>query len=169
MNIKAIMPIFAAGLLTLTACSSVKKRAKNYLSENNHTLRTYNEVISADNIQSKLDSVAYRDVFNSTKAAKDSTLNAEFNKIATKMRGTGIGWERFVDINKRLENEGIKIKDFDKINLTDSSIDNDMVRINKRQHYADDWAYRKFFTKIGIMNDSIAKICDKISIKICPL
>lgn len=167
MNIKAIMPICAAGLLTLTACSDVKKRAKDYLSENNHTLRTYNEVISADNIQSKLDSVAYRDVFNSTKASKDSTLDAEFNKITTKMRGTGSGWERWVDINKRLENEGIKLKDFDKIDLTDTSID-DGVRINKRQHYADDWAYRKFFTKIGIMNDSIAKICDNISIKIRP-
>lgn len=176
-SLKTFFPA-AAGLFALTSCNAVDDRAKNYMQETNHTQKELNAITenSYDDVekQSMLDSAAYRDIFNSTQAAKDSSKIADFNKIAAGMRAkdrkSGDYWSRFYDINDKLVNAGITIKDFDRIDETDTNclVDPDDVRTARRQHYADDWAYRTFFKKIGIYKDSIAKKCDEISEKIRP-
>ena len=172
-SLKTFMPIAAAGMLSLASCETVQDRAKDYMSGTNRTQKELEELTNntnAQTIQYKLDSLAYRDIFNSTQAAKDSTCAAEFNKVAAKMRPETNGgmWDDIYAVDDKLIREGISIKEFNEIKEKDSWLKDDRKRVNTSQHYADDWAYRKLFEKIGIMNDSIAKKCDEVSEKIRP-
>lgn len=172
-SFKTYMPMAAAGMLSLSSCETVYDRAQKYMSETNRTQLELEELTREEEestVQSRLDSLAYRDIFNSTQAAKDSVHVAEFNKIAAKMRPNVKGdmWDKIAAINIRMVKEGISIKELEEIKDKDSMFKTDPKRVLTRQHYADDWAYRKFFSKIGIMNDSIAKKCDEVSKKIRP-
>ena len=172
-SLKTFMPIAAAGMLSLASCETVQDRAKDYMSGTNRTQKELEELTNntnAQTIQYKLDSLAYRDIFNSTQAAKDSTCAAEFNKVAAKMRPETNGgmWDDIYAVDDKLIREGISIKEFNEIKEKDSWLKDDRKRVNTSQHYADDLAYRKLFEKIGIMNDSIAKKCDEVSEKIRP-
>ena len=173
-SFKTFMPMAVAGMLSLASCETVNDRARKYMSETNRTQMELEELTRGEDegtIQSRLDSLAYRDIFNSTQAAKDSVHVAEFNKIAAKMRPNVKGgnmWDKIAAINIRMVKEGISIKELEEIKDKDSMFKTDPKRVLTRQHYADDWAYRKFFSKIGIMNDSIAKKCDEVSKKIRP-
>lgn len=172
-SLKTFMPLAAAGMLSLSSCETVNDRAQKYMSETNRTQLELEELTQGENegtVQSRLDSLAYRDIFNSTQAAKDSTHVAEFNKIAATMRSgvQGDMWDKIAAIDVRMVKEGISIKELEEIKDKDSMFKTDPKRVLIRQHYADDWAYRKFFSKIGIMNDSIAKKCDEVSKKIRP-
>ena len=172
-SLKTFMPIATAGMLSLASCETVQDRAKDYMSGTNRTQKELEEVTNntnAQTIQYKLDSLAYRDIFNSTQAAKDSTCAAEFNKVAAKMRPETNGgmWDDIYAVDDKLIREGISIKEFNEIKEKDSWLKDARKRVNTSQHYADDWAYRKLFEKIGIMNDSIAKKCDEVSEKIRP-
>ena len=87
-SLKTFMPVAAAGLLGLSACSDVKERAKDYMQDRPYS--EYAELTNTKNhafVQSRLDSMAYRDIFNGTKLAEDSASVAEFNKIAASLRG----------------------------------------------------------------------------------
>ena len=85
-SIKTILPVAAAGLMALaTSCSTATERAEKYMEETNRTQAELN-AIKSGNVQSKLDSIAYRDIFMGTEAAKDSANLAEFNKIAARLR-----------------------------------------------------------------------------------
>lgn len=172
-SLKTFMPAAAAGLLTLSACNDVYDRAAEYMADKPHS--EYLEVTGSHNaiiIQSKLDSVAYRDIFMGTKAAKDSALVAEFNKIAGKTRGYDNSelrlWEKKEKIRESIIKQGITTRELKAIDRHDSYSNGDVSRVNLFQHYADDWAYRKFFKKAGIMNNEIAKQCDEVSEKIRP-
>lgn len=173
-SLKTFMPAAAAGLLTLSACDSVKDRAADYMADRSYS--EYLEVTSGNNltfVQSKLDSVAYRDIFNGTKAAKDSTLVAEFNKIAASTRGYDSKvpdvWQRKEYIKKNIVNQGITTRELKAIEDKDDRLDDgDETRINKFQHFADDWAYRKFFKEKGLMTPELAKKCDEVPKKIRP-
>lgn len=172
-SFKTFMPMAVAGMLSLASCEMVNDRARKYMSETNRTQMELEELTRGEDegtIQSRLDSLAYRDIFNSTQAAKDSAHVAEFNKIAATMRSKVKGdmWDKIAAINIRMVKEGISIKELEEIKDKDSMFKTDQKRVLTRQHYADDWAYRKFFSKIGILNDSIAKKCDEVSKKIRP-
>lgn len=62
-SLKTFMPVAAAGLLGLSACSHVEERAKDYMQD-----KPYSEFVELTNtsnmtlIQSRLDSLAYRDI-----------------------------------------------------------------------------------------------------------
>lgn len=175
LSMKAIAPLATAGMLTLSSCNDVDNRANQYLSENNHSMNDYNNIKESNlciERQSKLDSIAYRDIFNSTQASKDSANVAEFNKIASKMRGKtdkiNNSENMLNSIKKKMADANISVKEFNSIEESSYKFRSSATVINNLQHHADDWAYRKFFKKIGIMNDSIAKKCDKISLKIRP-
>lgn len=166
-SFKTFLPIAAIGTVALTSCDSPSSKAETYMGD--RPRKEYLELINSKNellIQSKLDSMAYRDIFNGTNAAKDSTKVAEFNKIAAKMRpslGTKGTWKNYVEINKKLIRNGITIKEFKKINKTWSKFSTDTRNTLTCQHYADDWAYRKFFKKIGILDDKLNAKCDSVS------
>lgn len=172
-SFKTFMPLAAVGMLSLASCETVNDRAQKYMSETNRTQLELEELTQGEDentVQSRLDSLAYRDIFNSTQAAKDSAHVAEFNKIAATMRPKVQGdmWDKMAAIDIRMVKEGISIKELEEIKDKDSMFKTDPKRVLIRQHYADDWAYRKFFSKIGIMNDSIADKCDEVSKKIRP-
>ena len=171
-SLKTFIPAAAAGLLALTSCTSVKDRAKTYLADRPYT--EYQALTDTKNktlIQSRLDSTAYRDIFNGTKLAKDSASVAEFNKIAAEMRGyqpeETDHWNRREAVRNTLINKSITIQELDKIEPNDLLIA-DLQNTNRFQHDADDWAYRKFFTEKGIMTDELAKKCDEVSKLIRP-
>lgn len=171
-SLKTFMPVVAAGLLGLSACNDVKKRTEDYMQERPYS--EFKELTNTDDltlIQSRLDSMAYRDIFNGTKLAKDSASAAEFNKIAASLRGYSSNdgyFHRKAAIKERLINQGITTKDLSRIDFLFTIGDGDLERANKFQHYADDWAYRKFFTQKGIMTDELSKQCDEVSKKIRP-
>ena len=143
---KTILPIAAASTLMMSSC-------KNSVT---------NKQIFADNSlkQAELDSAAYRDIFNSTLAAKDSDKVQQFNNLAAYMKST------FNEIDRMLVDEGIsseeyKMEDFDLCDDKDTSC--------VYQHFADSWMYKNFFKKIGIMSDSIAQKCDEAAEKTKPI
>ena len=173
-SFKNLLPLAAAGLISLTtSCSSVTDRAKRYMAKNNHTQANYNLITESGKsriIQSKLDSVAYRDIFMGTKAAEDSTAVAEFNKIAAKMR---VSEDLPVDeamnaVENKLVEEGISAKEWQYI---DNIISEPLLLTSKStilQYSADNWAYRNFFKKIGILDDELNKKCDDMSLEVRP-
>ena len=174
LSIKSFMPLAAGSLLGLASCSQVENRAKNYINETNRSQAEYENIVSGDISrikQSRLDSLAFRDIFNSTEAAKDSAKVEEFNKIASRIRQKPektTRWSIISSIDNNLIQEGISTEELKNIRRKTPIFQDDLVRINMRQHYADSWAYKNFFKKIGIMNDSINKKCNEVSKKIRP-
>lgn len=168
---KPILPV-AVGLLALSACSNVNKRAEKYLADKPYAeYQAVTESSSTTLAQSKLDSIAYRDIFNGTQAAKDSALVAEFNEIAKKTRGYNDSTSvpnKILAVQQSLISQGISTKEFGEITRKPNSSDYYKRAANIIQHYADDWAYRKFFEKAGIMDDKIAAKCDEVSKQIRP-
>ena len=168
---KPILPV-AVGLLTLSACSNVNERAKKYLADKPYAeYAAITEDHSTTLTQSKLDSIAYRDIFNGTQAAKDSALVAEFNEIANKTRGYSdkdFCYDKECAIQRCLIAQGISTKEYDEVTNKYSFNNNGTRMANITQHYADDWAYRKFFEKAGIMDDKITAKCDEVSKQIRP-
>ncbi len=170
-SLKTFRPVALAGLLSLCACSDVTQRANDYMQDKPYS--EFVELTKPSNttlIQSRLDSLAYRDIFNGTKLANDSASVAEFNKIAASCRGyknEDDCSQRIIAITKGLTAQGVLTKDFTKIIDICNSFDG-LVKANKFQHYADYYAYRNFFAKKGIMTDELSKQCDEVSEKISP-
>ena len=166
---KIIMPAVFAGMVTLSACNNVKDRAAKYME--NRPYSEYKTLIDESNatlIQSKLDSLAYRDIFMGTQAATDSSNLAEFSKIAAATRGYDdkhYARERETKIKHQLVEQGITVKELKSMEKSIGSYCNFdvVVYVSKYQHYADDWAYRKFFKKIGILDEKLNQKCDSIS------
>ena len=178
LSLKTIMPITAAGILALASCNRVENRTKEYMKKHDYTQKSYDAIKSDVDelngrsliLQSRLDSMAYRNIFNTTQAAKDSAKIAEFEKIAASMRPDEIypPSDALYSIDEKLSENGISIKEMEEIKALVPMFDFSMARANIKQHLADDWAYRKFFKKIGILNDSVSKLCDDVSKEIRP-
>ena len=178
-SLKTMMPMIAASSIVAASCTYVSDNAKEYLKKNDRTQAEYNDLVKGLDLsneksnvvlQSRLDSLAYRDIFNSTQASKDSAKVADFNMIASKYRADFPKNEiNMVDsaknsIEKKLTDSKITIKDLDGIkSKVKQNLGRDVHSVVTMQHLADDWAYRKFFNKIGIYKDSIPQKCDEIS------
>jgi len=112
-------------------------------------------------MQSALDSVAYRKIFNSTQASKNLAAIKEFNTIASKTRAEGYVPSRYSTISKRrylpsssslykkLKDMNVSYKEFNAIEKVDDNIN--------LQYITDSVAYRRFFEKYNILNDSVVK------------
>lgn len=180
-------------LSSLTGCDSgitYNNKAEEYMADK--PAKEYlqmekgwrNEKMRYADIQSSLDSVAYKDIFNGTKAAKDSSKVAEFNKIAAKMKvdkNIKTYEEAFKNLDNKTLNMGITTKEH-KMNLKEynnyeykksvgrfiyNHIDNSKV-LQCRQFKADSIAYNKFFKKHNLLNDSVISQITKVSKKIKP-
>lgn len=170
-SMKTFMPAAAAALLTLGACSSVVERTEEYMKD--RPQKEVDMLLSGLDgsfkqqaiVQSRLDSTAYRDIFNGTYAAKNSALVEEFNKIAALYRADASATyesDIFKSIRTKLINNGIKTGELKKIYHPKQDY------VTGFQHMADDWAYRKFFQKIGILDSVTERQCDEVSEKIRP-
>lgn len=142
-NKRYVLPIIAAGALGLSSCQSQYSKAKEYCYHNNKTQKEFVELFSSDKYtQAKLDSMVYRDLFNQTYMANDSTAVAEFNKIATEYNV-----KKKTFISDIVEND-ISMKVYDQILAASNP--------STRQFIVDKYAYGNFFEKQGLMNGDLA-------------
>lgn len=109
--------------------------------------------------QAELDSTVYRNIFNTTAAAKDTDKVAQFNDVAADMKYT------FNEIDRMLTDEGISPKEY---NMGKFKLAEDVDTSRVYQHFADSWMYKNFFKKIGILTPEIAKKCDEAALKTKP-
>lgn len=109
--------------------------------------------------QAELDSTVYRNIFNTTAAAKDTDKVAQFNDVAADMKYT------FNEIDRILTDEGISPKEY---NMGKFKLAEDVDTSRVYQHFADSWMYKNFFKKIGILTPEIAKKCDEAALKTKP-
>ena len=152
---------FIPATMLATSCtkSTVANRTLDYAFKNNKTYEEVINVVKFSNNQSiqqaKLDSLAFRNIFNTTKAAKDPAKVAEFDKTAKDMQST------FNEIDRILTEKGISPKEY---NYNSFNLDKDLKDESvEYQYFADNWMYRKLFKKFGIMTDSVKVACDKVS------
>lgn len=155
---------------TLTSCEegSSRRNAGRYMQNKPQTelnevikhLKLPKTVYSWANTQSKLDSVAYRDIFNQTKAANDSLKIKEFNALAAKGKmeeGTP---------HKKLVFTNIPINEYDKIIDDARKIKNHAKYHERIQYTTDSINYRKFFNRnrllTGNLLDKFNAICKQI-------
>lgn len=171
MSIRSIIGGIVVGTTALfgSSCSnvgnstSVEKRAKEYMQDKPRI--QYEEAINHYNTpflnQSKLDSVAYRDVFNTTPAAKDSSAIAEFNKIAKENLASSDIYQ-----NKALARV-TSVKEYDNI-MTNVNKINVSTRKTYLQYVTDSIAYRKFFEKHNLLDKNTLDLIKNISKRIRP-
>ena len=125
--IKKILPL-AVSAMTLVGCQPVSTKIRDYCINEGKTQVEYKKF---EPTQRVLDSLVYRDIFNSTTLAKDSVAIAEFNEIAKEPDKDT--WDTR---NKNLLDSGISAKDYNNMHLTDG----------KRFVYEyDKYMYTKFF------------------------
>lgn len=147
-SLKTFIPIVAAGSLITASCATQPNKT------NTIQIATENCLKQAD-----LDSAAYRNIFNSTIAAKDSNKVEQFNRVAADMKSS------FNEIDRILTDEGISSKEYDMKNF---KLANDVDTSRVYQHFADSWMYKNFFKKIGILTEDVAKQCDNVANKTRP-
>ena len=132
-----------------------------------------NDIINHTDRQLYMDSVAYRDIFNATHKANDSTAVADFNKIASEMKA-GLREEvtprsRYTTIDpeslkKNLGKLDITLGDYNKIMKETHGGDYPIIL----QYKADSIAYRNFFQRHNLLNDTIIKKIANVTKKIRP-
>lgn len=123
--------------------------------------------------QSSVDSAAYRAVFNSTEAVKDSKKVAEFNRIASQNKlpeyiRTDVAASIFLE--RRIRAHNLPLEQFKSINsyIGGTGISSDSTKTPKRQFVVDSLAYDNFFAKHHLKTDTVQKQIKLISRKIKP-
>ena len=147
-SFKTFLPVVAAGSLIMTSYETQANKTNPVQAATENCLK-----------QAELDSAAYRNIFNSTNAVKDSDKVAQFNNLAADMKST------FNEIDRMLIEEGISSKEY---KMEDFKLANDVDTCKVYQHFADSWMYKNFFKKIGILTDDVAKQCDEAAVKTKP-
>mgnify|MGYP004574507535 FL=1 len=166
-SLKSVLPVSmaVAGAVALTSCEhnmEFNKFTHDYCINNNKTENDYHDVVYAKGLAesvSKLDSMVYRDMFETTKLAKDSAKVAEFNEIAKAYRAPSNYSEDVLtsQINKARK-AGMLHKDY--VEMTS------YTTTRQRQNFLDNFAYKKFFKENGVLNRNLEKKCDEYSKKL---
>lgn len=138
--LKTVLPILTTSTFMLAACNNVVKTSESM----NQSGEDYSLV------QAELDSAAYRNIFNSTVAAKDSDAVAQFNELASNMKST------FNELDRMITDEGISKKEYCMKDFHLGDLDTSRVY----QHFVDTWMYKNFFNKLGILTEDVEKKCD---------
>jgi len=121
-------------------------------------------------VQSKLDSVAYKDVFESTNLAKDSVAVKEFNAIAALAQAPKLG-ETTVKMKNNLLKTRIGFKIYNEITSQFSDLffsNGERCGYEYLQYITDSINYRKFFDKHELMDRKTLKKFKEVSKKIRP-
>lgn len=166
-SLKTFLPISmaVAGAVALTSCEyngNLNKFIHEYCVNNNKTENDYHNIVYARGLAegvSKLDSMVYRDMFETTKLAKDSAKVAEFSKIAAAFRAPYDYSQDVQDFQKSSARKaGMLHKDY--VEMTSYST------TSQRQNFLDNFAYKKFFKENGVLNRNLEKKCDEYSKKL---
>lgn len=147
--------------------NNIAARVESYMENRPHAefIEIQNQAYGYGNpkvyMQSSLDSLAYREIFTSSQAAADSAAVNEFNKIASSMRRTPKSSTMYcTDLYNKL-GKMVTHKQF-------KQIENEAEDIVTLQFKADSVAYRRFFEKHGLLNDSTLKKFTAVAKKIRP-
>lgn len=168
MLINKIKSTIIGASIVLTGCSNPTsvKNIEQYMEQTNRSQKELNSIIDKTKnstsyyvgVQSKLDSMAYRDIFMTTTANKDSAKVAEFNKIASKGRMI------MIDPEKKLIETNISIKEYKQI----STAKNGKNWFENIQYATDSINYRKFFKENNLLNKKTLNLFNNISKQIKP-
>ena len=187
MQINKLNGILLGGMLAGTSllvsgCDGTYNRFARYMRENNRTQQEFETMLYRNEqynkkeqeciLQATLDSMAYRDLLNTTKAANDSEIVAEFNALAGRTNISRITLDKNdtnvapnkAKILKMVKNEGVTKKEYDEVNAYEKEI----PEYSHTQHFADKLLYSKFFTKHGLMTKDFKEKFDSIANVIRP-
>ena len=169
------MATLAAGMLSACTNFYTPDKTKEYFADkpaleyqefvNDCVHRTLNSMQS----QAKLDSLAYREIFNATEAAKDSEIIKEYNEIAN----TGLKTLSYKELEQNLANTGITLNEYNKIWKSSTHrggflASQQITSAEKVQHKTDSISYRQFFEKHNLLDsENLAKF-NEITEKIRP-
>lgn len=182
MNIvnKVLGGVLLAGSLITTSCSdryydhdTVDRQVKKMMSD-----RPYSEYQQATaqwrtkyqgiaDAQNTLDSIGYRQVFESTQGVKDSAMVAEFNKIAasTRVPDSITKPEEIINnLREHLYDETLA----DVENVKKQTGNYERV-VAKTQHFVDSVKYNNFFKNNNLLNDSTRTVLHKVEEFITPI
>lgn len=162
-SLKTFFPMAMAvsGAIALTSCDghSIDKITSEYCLNNGKTEKDFKNIASTKDDSykiSKLDSIAYRDIFETTNLAVDSAKIAEFNKLASSCRAPE---DYSVDISTFQKNKateaGMLHKDFQTMTS--------YGKTSIRQNLLDNFVYKKFFLENGVLNKNVEQKCDEYS------
>lgn len=159
-SLKTFLPITLVGTMTLASCESqLPKLVHEYCTEHDKSAKDYNsidELYGEAEKVSKLDSMAYSDIFRGTKLANDSAKVAEFNKFASENRCKTALHDEVIDYqNNKARNIGMSLTEFDEMNSYQHLV--------HRQNYLDNYMYKKFFKENGVLDKNVEKQCDEYS------
>lgn len=160
-SLKTFLPMSVAGAMSLTSCFTVNDAIDKYCKDNNKSANEYYELYNLPNSvvkTSKLDSLAYRDIFNTTHLAKDSSAVADFNKIAAEYRAPkkAVGSRPVKEFQRQKAIAvGMTLNEYKKIDAC--------ANPKVRQHLLDEYGYKKFFENNGVWNDNVKAMCDNYS------
>lgn len=169
------MATLAAGMLSACTSTYIPDKTKEYFQDkpaleyqefvNDCKNRTLNSMQS----QAKLDSLAYREIFNTTEAAKDSEIIKEYNEIAN----TGLNTLSHKELKQNLANTGITLNEYNKIwkSCTHRGgflASQQFTSGAKVQHKTDSISYRQFFEKHGLLDAENTAKFNEIIEKIRP-
>ena len=156
------MATLAAGMLSACTNAYIPNKTKEYFQDkpaleyqefvNDCKNRTLNSIQS----QAKLDSLAYREIFNATEAAKDSEIIKEYNEIAN----IGLNTLSYKELKQNLANTGITLNEYNKTWK--------IISFNKKQHKIDSISYRQFFEKHNLLDAENTAKFNEITEKIRP-
>lgn len=118
------------------------------------------DVLKMAHVQSRLDSVAFRDVFMTTNASKDSAKVKEFNKLAAKYRVTSA-----LNPEEKLLDSNITSKDFKELDYHKPFTVDYHVRM---QYATDSVYYKRFFEKYGLLDKKTRAMFNEVCKQIKP-
>lgn len=160
-SLKTFLPMSVVGAMSLTSCFSVDDAIDVYCQDNNKSAKEYYELRGLPTgftKTAKLDSLAYRDIFNTTQLANDSSVVADFNKIAAEYRPpkNTIAPRQVKDFQRQKSVDiGMTLSEHKHLNSCSSP--------QVRQHLLDKYAYQNFFEANGIWDDNVKAMCDNYS------
>lgn len=135
--------------------------------------------IKAEELQHKIDSVAFKDMFEGTQLVKDSNFVAEYNEMMTKTRVPYCNdfkkktQGRYFADNEKMTStlhEMVTVGEMQKLNkshiMPGSKLDLKRPTSDGLQYYIDSIANSKLFEKYGLLDsagmDKFSKICKKV-------
>lgn len=171
------------GGITIATCTLVGgcgrqdtsyRRAQEYMQnrpqlEQFEVLKSLNKLrqnpIEFAQTQAKLDSVAFKDIFNSTQAVKDSSKVAEFNKLVKVNKIKYLS-----DINSNLVQASKKHSEYKNIKNNADTFKNINRHYEYVQYATDSLKTKHFFDKYKLLDkealSKFNKVCSQISPKI---
>ena len=169
------MATLAAGMLSACTSTYIPDKTKEYFADKpaleyqEFVNDCKNRTLNSMQAQAKLDSLAYREIFNATEAAKDSEIIKEYNEIAN----TGLNTLSHKELKQNLANTGITLNEYNKIWKSGTHRGGYMnsqqfTFAEEIQHKTDSISYRQFFEKHNLLNsENLAKF-NEITEKIRP-